>query len=378
MPNPFTDILNKATSFASGFLKSSRSEAGSVVGIDIGSSSIKVVQLKSKGGQAVLETYGELSLGPIAGLQTGELTNLPNDKLSQALAEALKSSEVTTKSAAISIPSSSSLIFTVEIPVLINEKDLPTIVSTEARKYIPVPVSEVSLDSWIIPRREEYTDEGELAKAQNKTEVLVAAIHNDTISRYKDILKNAQIETDVFEIEIFSNIRSCFGQEISPVLLIDFGASKTKLSIVENGIVRVFHIINRGSVDISNGISKSMNLPFVKAEELKRSIGLTGTGTDKNISDIARLSVDFIFSETNSIILNYEKKYNKALSKIFLAGGGVLIKGMAEAAVANFRSEVIIADPFGKTETPAFLAEILKGIGPEFSVATGLALRKLK
>src|SRR3972149_1557347 len=232
MPNPFTDILNKVADF----LKSSRSEAGSVVGIDIGSSSIKVVQLKSKGGQAVLETYGELSLGPIAGLQTGELTNLPNDKLIQALAEALKSSEVTTKSAAISIPSSSSLIFTVEIPALINEKDLPTIVSTEARKYIPVPVSEVSLDSWIIPRREEYTDEGELAKAQNKPEVLVAAIHNDTISRYKDILKNAQIETDVFEIEIFSNIRSCFGQEISPVLLIDFGASKTKLSIVENGI----------------------------------------------------------------------------------------------------------------------------------------------
>jgi type IV pilus assembly protein PilM len=334
--------------------------------------------LKSKGGQAVLETYGELSLGPIAGLQNGELTNLPNDKLAQSLMEAIKSSEVTTNSAAISIPSAASLIFTVEIPALINEKDLPTIVSTEARKFIPVPVSEVTLDSWIIPRREEYTEEGELAKAQNKTEVLVAAIHNETISRYKEILKTSSVEADVFEIEVFSNIRSCFDNEISPVLLIDFGASKTKLAIVENGIVRVFHIINRGSVDISNGISKSMNLPFQKAEELKRSIGLLGAGNDKNISDIARLSIDFIFSETNSIILNYEKKYNKALSKVYLTGGGVLIKGMAEAAAAKFRSEVIIADPFSRTETPAFLAEILKGIGPEFSIATGLALRKLK
>src|SRR3989304_6428302 len=121
MPNPFTDILNKATSFASGFLKSSSTPAGSVVGVDIGSSSIKVVQLKNKGGQAVLETYGELSLGPLAGLQNGELTNLPNDKLAQALAEAIKTSEVTTKSAAVSIPASASLIFIVEIPPLINE-----------------------------------------------------------------------------------------------------------------------------------------------------------------------------------------------------------------------------------------------------------------
>jgi len=252
------------------------------------------------------------------------------------------------------------------------------VVSTEARKFIPVPISEVTLDYWVIPRREEYTDEGEVAKAQAKTEVLVAAIHNDTVSRYKDISKNSGIETDVFEIEVFSNIRSCFGHEISPVLLMDFGAAKTKLSVVDNGIVRVFHIINRGSIDISNGISKSMNMPFARAEELKRSIGLNGLGPDKNISDIARLSVDYIFSETNSIILNYEKKYNKVLSKVFLTGGGALIKGLPEVAAASFRSEVIIADPFGKTETPAFLAEILKGIGPEFSVATGLALRKLK
>lgn len=374
MANPLIDILNKV----SGFFTQSRTVTESVVGVDIGSSSIKVVQLKNKGGQVVLETYGELSLGPLAGLQSGELTNLANDKLAQALSEAVKSSEVTTKSSAVSIPSAASLIFTVEIPAAVSEKDLPTIISTEARKYIPVPVSEVSLDWWIIPKRDEYTDEGEVAKTAPKTEVLVAAIHKDTIARYKDILKNAGLETDVFEIEIFSNIRSCFGHEISPVLLIDFGAAKTKLSIIDNGIIRVFHIVNRGSFDISNGISKSMNLPFEKAEERKRAVGLSGIGEDKNISDIARLSVDYIFSEANSVILDYEKKYSKALNKVFLTGGGVLLKGLPEAAATNFRSEVIIADPFAKTETPAFLTDILKGIGPEFSVATGLALRKLK
>jgi len=372
MPNPFTDILNKVTDF----LKKGSTETGSVVGIDIGSSSIKVVQLREKGGKAILETYGELSLGPLAGLQNGELTNLPNDKLSQALTDALKSSEVTAKSAAISIPSTASLIFTVEIPAIVSEKDMSTIISTEARKYIPVPISEVSLDWWIIPRQENYAEEA--PSAGKKTEVLVAAIHNETINRYKEILKTAGLQTDVFEIEIFSNIRSCFGHEISAVLLMDFGASKTKLSIIDNGIVRVFHIVNRGAYDISNGISKSLSLPFEKAEELKRQNGLLGEGDKRNITDIAKLSVDYIFSETNSVILNYEKKYNRALSKVFLTGGGALLKGMAEAAAGTFRSDVVLADPFSKTETPAFLGDILKSIGPEFSVALGLALRKLK
>ena len=83
----------------------------------------------------------------------------------------------TVESAAVAIPSSASLIFTVSIPVMVSEKDLPTIVSTEARKFIPVPVSEVSLDWWVIPRREDYAPEGEESKMGTKTEVLVAAIH---------------------------------------------------------------------------------------------------------------------------------------------------------------------------------------------------------
>jgi type IV pilus assembly protein PilM len=156
----------------------------------------------------------------------------------------------------------------------------------------------------------------------------------------------------------------------------DFGASKTKLSIVESGVVRVFHVVNRGSQDITKNISSSMGVSFEEAEKLKRSIGLDASSNAK-VADIARLSTDYIFGDTNSIVLAYEKKYNKSVSKIIMIGGGSLLKGLAEQAVAKLHNEVVYGDPFSKTEAPAFLKPVLEVSGPEFAVAVGLALRQL-
>lgn len=372
MDNPFKKILAEGLSSLSHGGKSE-----SVIGVDIGSSSIKVVQLKRHGGKAVLETYGALALGPYAEADVGAVTNLPMEKLSQALTDVVRESGVTTKDGGFSIPSAASLLFLIDLPSVLDEKKLATIIPTEARKYIPVPISEVVLDFWIIPKREESQIEGGENRA-DKTEVLIAAIHNDTITKYKDIVKKADMNSGFFEIEVFSMIRSCFGHELSTVLLVDFGASKTKLSIVEYGIVRSFHIINRGSQDITNALSKSMSVPFTRAEEMKREYGLFGSSLDKNVAEIIKLSVDYIFSETTSVIVNYEKKYNRTVSKIILSGGGSLLKGFYENAKSTFSSPVELGNPFGKVEAPAFLEGVLQTTGPEFAVALGLALRKLQ
>lgn len=96
------------------------------------------------------------------------------------------------------------------------------------------------------------------------------------------------------------------------------------------------------------------------------------------MAEIIRLQLDYIFSESSSVVLNYEKKYNKSVSKVIMVGGGALMKGFQDYAKANFRSNVILGDPFAKTEAPAFLQNILSQTGPEFAVAIGLALRELQ
>ena len=357
----------------------------SVVGIDIGSSSIKVVQIKRKKGKAVLETYGELSLGPYAGFQVGQATNLTPEKVIEALNDVLKESNITTKNCGISIPIKSSLVSTLEMPAL-SEKQINQMVPIEARKYIPVPISEVSLDWFIIPTESDIPDETssdlpvspEDPKAQKKVMVLIAAIHNDVLTRFSSIVTGAKLEAGFFEIEMFSTVRAALDQDIAPVLVLDMGAAATKLYIVERGIVRNAHMISRGSQDITSSISSALNVPIDRAEKLKRNFGSNMTNEDKQIQELINLTLDPIFSETNSVILNYETKYNKSISKVLLAGGGAALNGFADLAKSKLSTEVLLAMPFAKVETPAFLSEVLKKTGVGFSVAVGVALRRLQ
>ncbi|MCX6757390.1 MAG: type IV pilus assembly protein PilM [Candidatus Nomurabacteria bacterium] len=376
MANPLQKIIDIGKSIFS------NSSSGSAVGIDIGTSAIKIVEIKKKGGKAVLETYGSVSLGSYASVENGRVTNLPAEKIALALKEVLKESDVSTKSSALSISSQSSLIFTIEIPPNIKESSLSTIIPTEARKYIPVPITEVSLDWFILPKKEPSFEEENnpdlpIAEAQ-KTEVLVVAIENDAIAKYQSVVTTCSLDAAFFELEVFSSIRANFDHELSPVLLLDFGASKVKLSIVEFGAVKSFHIINRGGADITESISKSLSIDFPKAEEMKREFGLLGNSTEKNLTEIIKTHIDYVFSETNSVLLGYEKKYNKTISKVILTGGGSLLKGFKEMSVGNFPVQVEVGTPFSKVSAPVFLEKVLLATGPEFAVALGLALRKLQ
>lgn len=354
---------------------------GSAVGIDIGTSAIKVVELKKKGGKAVLETYGAISLGPYAGEDVGKVTNLPVEKITEALKEVLKQSSVTSNTSALSIPVQSSLIFTIDLPAQVRESDLASIVPVEARKYIPVPINEVSIDYFVLPEKEAsfeelHSEDG--APRTDKKRVLVVATQNDAVSKYRSIVTAANLSSSFFEIEVFSSVRSNFEHELSLVLLMDFGASRTKLSLVEFGMVKGYHTIDRGGSDITDSISKSLTIPFSEAEKMKKEFGLFANPSEQNVADIVKVHIDYIFSEANNAILAYEKKYNKTVSKVILSGGGSMLKGLKEAAAENFRAEIEVGHPFNKVGTPPFLEKVLSAMGPEFAVSIGLALRKLQ
>ncbi len=124
-----------------------------VVGIDIGSSSIKIVELENKKGKAVLRTYGEIALGPYAGMAIGQVPSLSNEKISEALHDILNEARTSTLNSGMAIPFKSSLVSLIEMPAM-PEKQLEEAIPIEARKYIPVPISEITLDWWIIPKDE--------------------------------------------------------------------------------------------------------------------------------------------------------------------------------------------------------------------------------
>lgn len=353
----------------------------SVVGVDFGSSAIKAVQIRKKGNRAVLETYGEIALGPYAGNEVGVATNLPVEKLIEALTDLFREANVTTTNAAFAIPMNSSLITLAEMPDL-GERRMPDMIPIEARRYIPVPISEVSLDWIIIPREDRVfvspEGSGKTEEAGvKKVDVLLVAILKDALQKYTNVAKGLGITDPFFEIELFSTVRSTLESGIEPVMIFDFGASSTKLYIVEHGIVRDSHIINRGSQDITRSLSNALQVPLPRAEELKRSVGISLDPSNRAVNETITLLLDYIFSEANRVLLSFEKKFNKTVGKVLLTGGGIAMKGFSKTTSLHFQSEVEVADPFAKVAAPAFLGNVLKEVGPEFSVAIGVALAKL-
>jgi type IV pilus assembly protein PilM len=359
----------------------SQKKGSSVVGIDIGSASIKVVQLKREKGRAVLETYGEIALGPYAGTQIGRSTKLPANKIAEALVDVMREANINTVDSAISIPMRSSMVSIISLPKL-QDRQMAEMVPIEARKYIPVPISEVSLDWFVIPKLESEDDQiKEIdGKKVPMADVLVVAIHNDVLSDFSAIVAEAKLNTSFFEIEMFSTIRSAIEAEDAPhsILVFDMGASATKTYIVERGIIKESHNISKGSQDITLNIANALNVPIEYAEKMKRNFGQNTPEQDKKIEEIVDLTLSPIFGQTNATIVNYGKRFNKVVTKMILVGGGCLLNGFADRASAKIGVAIHVAEPFSRTQAPAFLQDILKQTGLAFTNAVGLALRKLQ
>lgn len=349
----------------------------SVLGVDIGSSSLKVVQLRKDKGQAVLETYGELALGPYGGSEVGQATNLSAEQIAETLNDLLREAKVTTTNCGVSIPFARSLITLVSLPYRADQKEQKTVIELEARKYIPVPMSEVQFDYFIVPQASPTQSPSEDSQTksdeQKKVDVLLVAVHNDELAQLQKIISDAKLTASFYEIEIFSTIRATIDETVKPVMILDVGAASTKAYVIEHGVVALSHTISIGSQDITRAISVSGNLSIARAEALKKEEGLSGATTLGS----SELVFSRIFSEVRRVLIQYETAHKKTITSIVLTGGGGVTKELGSYAKNIFSIDVRVADPFAKTSAPAFMRSVLEEIGPEFAVAVGLALRKL-
>jgi type IV pilus assembly protein PilM len=359
----------------------------SVIGIDIGSSSLKIVQVKKEKGRAVLQTYGELGLGPYGKLSTGQISLFSPDQYASIILDLLKEANISVTKGGISIPLKLSLISVIDIPK-VEEKEQRTVIELEARKYIPVSISEVTLDYSVIPQVEddslEFIEESndehpsKTGELKNRQKVLLVAIHNQVLTNYSKIVQDAKLAIDFFEVEAFATARGSLSGERKPIMIVDFGASSVKIYIIDNGILISSHTINRGGQDISFSISKGLGVPFDHAEHLKRSLGKTTIAEESKIRELVHMHEEYIISEIKTVLIMFQKNKNTTISKIITTGGSSILDGFTEKLKNSFSCDVEMAYPFSKLETPVSLQEVLKTTGATFSTAIGLALRALQ
>ncbi len=339
---------------------------GGVIGVDIGSSAIKIVELHNNKGIATLDTYGELQLGPYEGVEIGRTTHLQPGKLTEAFVDILREASATSREVAVAISYNSSFMTIVSLPTTDTDQ-ITAMIPVEAKKYVPVPLGEVTLDWFPVSVHSE----------KNTTKVLLAAIHNDAMKRYNAMVKGASLFTRFTEIEIFSTIRSVVSQNDDTVAIVDFGAGSTKVYIARRGVIGKTHSILMNGVDLTNALSRVAKVEFSVAEEMKRTTGLMGTEEDREGQKALMAVLERGMHEVHKVMSRYEEEENIAIEKVILSGSGALLGGLLTYTQDLLGRPVEIADPFSKVAYPAFLEDTLKEAGPSFAVAVGAALRAL-
>ncbi len=336
-----------------------------VVGIDFGSSSVKVVEIELRDDVLTLNTYGELQLGPYAEGGLGSVVSLNKDKRIEALVDIFRESGVTAKEAVFALPLVDSFVTIMSLPAK-KDEDIATKVPIEARKYIPVPMNDVALEWTELPSQEE----GEALTR----EILLAAIQNDGLAEMHELMNAVQMMQQPFEIELFSTVRATTREDDSALAIIDVGALMSKLYIVEGGYLRRIHRVRAGGSHVTESIADFAKVTFDEAENMKRNFD----GTEENAADIKKIAgkvFDHSFQEFKRVIQQHEARTGKTLQRVVLTGGGSLFHDFASYAGYILDRQIESYNPFDKVAYPAFMEDTLTEISPSFVTALGAALR---
>jgi type IV pilus assembly protein PilM len=346
---------------------SAPSKPSKVLGIDFGSSSIKVVEVELKDQVLTLNTYGELQLGPYAETEMGRVVKLPVSKRTEALIDIMRESAISAKNGVLSLALADSFVTIMTLPA--DEKeDIAPRVPVEARKYIPVPLADVALEWSELPRSDEKNKKGE------DREVLLAAIQNEALTEDRILMDSIQMVSQPSEIELFSTLRAVTATNDLTIAVIDVGAQMSKLYVAEEGFLRRIHRVRAGGAQATEGLSKLLSIPFVEAEDLKRNF----TPNMPQAADVKKVmtsNFDRAFQEFKRVISQHELKTGVPVSRIVLTGGSAAFYDFAAYVSYAFDREVELANPFKKVAYPAFMEDTLKELGPTFATALGAALR---
>lgn len=352
----------------SGVKEVTQEKASATVGIDIGSASVKVVEIEETPRTIMLRTYGELQLGPYDQKPLGELVNLSGLKRIEAVTDVMRESGVAARSGAVAMPLSAS--FLTVIPITVGpQEDMSTRIPVEARKYVPLPLTDVSLD---------WTELPSLGDNQTSVkEVLLAAIENRALAEHRELLSAISMVGDATEMEVFSLIRSLWRVKDTTLAIIDIGARGSKLYIVRQGQLERLHRVGIGGREITRLIAERLGLQFEEAENQKRSYDRSSE-PGATMFQIMTGVLDGPLAEFGRLIGQYESRIGEPVGRIAISGGVSSSPYALEYIKDRFARPVELAHPFAKVAYPAFMEDTLRSIGPSFGVALGAALRRFQ
>jgi len=334
-------------------------------GLDIGSYSIKAVQLRK-----IQDKYQLVALGSAPSTSKGLASEAESDLT--ALAENIKKlyqeAKVTTKNVISALPEDQVFTRVITLPKL-SEEELTSALKWEAEQYVPIPLSEVTLAHQVIGETTQDT--------RQKTEVLLVAAPNRLIDKLLKVLKTAGLNPVSLETEILAMSRSLVAPDSEATLLVDLGARATDIAIVEKGQVVFTRSISTAGEALTRAVAGALGLEAGQAEEYKKAYGVDPGKLEGKVSQAIEPILEVIVKEMEQAIQFYQQEKEKTVKRIVLTGGTAILPEVITLLAKKLTFETQIGDPFSRVVEDSLLAKMPKNDLPFYAVAVGLAMKEI-
>ncbi len=336
-----------------------------LVGLDIGSSSIKAVELKSTKQGYELVSFG---LEPLAQdtVVDGAIMDAP--LVASAITTIFETQNAKTRNVATAVSGHSVIVKRVTLPAM-TEDELYDRIQSEASQHIPFDIADVNLDHQL------------LESLDSQMDVLLVAVKKDKILNHTNVLAQAGKNSTVVDIDAFA-LQNCFELNYDPdpgqtVALLNVGASVMNINIVRGGIPLFTRDVSVGGNQYTDALQKELDLSFENAERLKKGETIAG------VAEESRATI--LRSVTDILVLEIQKTFDffratasgENIQKIVVAGGSSRVPGLMDVLKEEFAIPVEEMYPFRKIViNPARHSEDqIRELAPRLAIAVGLALR---
>lgn len=339
-----------------------------IIGVDIGSHSIKIVNLK----RIKDETVAAIAVEEVYP-NDFELAGSDSKLLSNFIKSIFKKNKIKTKNICTSLHGNDVIVKHITMPS-VDRSELQQAVTWEAEQYIPYDIKEVNIGFQLLP-----SDDG------SKTELLIAASKKEIIEKQRNIIKGAGLKSEIIDVDSLA-IANCFEQnyETSGMkYLLDIGYSYSKFNIINNGMTLFTRDAPIGVSEFITGLSDSLSIDAAASEKMLRDFnvdnkdqedyekirGLIEEGFEKILASVISSSIEFFSKDKGSS--------SRHKLPLYVSGGGALISGILQYFEEKLDSEVELLNPFSRIsiDLSKINLSIIKDREAIFATAVGLGLR---
>jgi len=337
-------------------------------GLDIGSHSIKAVQLTGSLDRPIFVAAGQIE-SPTSSSE--QIPSIDNEQAIEAIAGSIKTlhkeAHFSTDKVIAALPESQIFTRVVELPSL-KQAEIKNTIAWEAEQYVPVPMSEVRLDWQVLGK-----------VADGKVEVLLIAAPIALVESYLKMIRLANLTPISLETEITAVARSLVQRvEGTPsTMVVSVGASTTDLSIVNDGRISFTRSIGTGGQALARGVAQDLGFEIDQATEYMKTYGLDPTSLEGKVMQAIKPIFDVIVNEIRRVLAYYSTKHpDEPVKRIVVTGGTAKLPGLVIYLAEALGLEVQVGNPWEGISLPPQAAKKLVSESTSYAVAVGLALKQ--